>query len=151
MNLFIFFTDLKNFCDDFCPVILNLAYLLALVPSSVDISKTSNISTNSEILNNESPNLWSSDKVKESSNKRFLEREREVQLNSATIRNNRYEGKLVSINVSSRHLSRDEISVLSKGLKFFPTPKQINKVKIKEEIKVYGRNLRLMWHFRNDH
>ena len=78
-------------------------------------------------------------------------REREVQLNSATIRNNRYEGKLVSINVSSRHLSRDEISVLSKGLKFFPTPKQINKVKIKEEIKVYGRNLRLMWHFRNDH
>ena len=78
-------------------------------------------------------------------------REREVQLNSATIRNNRYEGKLVSINVSSRHLSRDEISVLSKGLKFFPTPKQINKVKIKEEIEVYGRNLRLIWHFRNDH
>ena len=78
-------------------------------------------------------------------------REREVQLNSATIRNNRYEGKLVSINVSSRHLSRDEISVLSKGLKFFPTPKQINKVKIKEEIKVYGRNLRLIWHFRNNH
>ena len=84
----------------------------------------------------------------------FFRREREVQLNSATIRNNRYKGKRVStnvINLSSRHLSGDEISLLSKGLKFVPTPKHINKAKIKEGIKVYGRKLRLMWHFRNDH
>ena len=42
-------------------------------------------------------------------------RERVVQLNSATIRNNRYKGKLVSANVidlSSWHLSGDEISLL---------------------------------------
>ena len=49
-NLFTFFTDLKNFCDNFSLDILNLANLLTLAPSSVDISKTSIISTNSEIF-----------------------------------------------------------------------------------------------------
>ena len=56
-NLFTFFAELKNFSDDFSPDILNLINLLTLAPSSVDISKASNISTNSEILSNESPNL----------------------------------------------------------------------------------------------
>ena len=42
-----FFTDLKNVCDDFSPDILNLVNLLRLAPSSVDVSKTYNISTNS--------------------------------------------------------------------------------------------------------
>ena len=57
---------------------------------------------------------------------RQRDREREVQLNSATMRNNRYEGKFVNvINLSSRHLSEDEISLLSKGLKFVPTPKHM--------------------------
>ena len=86
--------------------------------------------------------------MNESSNELFSERE--VQLNSATMRNNRYERKFVSanvINLPSRHLSEDEISLLLKGLKFVPTPKHINKAKIKEEIEVYGRKLRLMWHF----
>ena len=60
-------------------------------------------------------------------------------VNSATIRNNRYEGKLVSanvINLSSRYLFKDEVFLLSKGLQFVPTPKHINKAKIKEEIEV---------------
>ena len=103
-------------------------------------------------MSNESPNLSPSNKLNESSNNCSLEKE--VQLNSATIRNNRYEGKFVSanvINLSSRHLSKDEVSLLSKGLQFVPTPKHINKPKIKEEIEVYGSKLRLMWHFRNDH
>ena len=43
----------------------------------------------------------------------------------------------------------DEISLLSKGLKFIPTPKHINKARIKEELETYGRKLRLMWHYRN--
>ena len=96
-------------------------------------------------------NLSPSNKTSESSNELFSERE--VQLNSTTIRNNRYEGKFVSANViklSSRHLPQDEISLLSKGLKFVPTRKHINKAKIKEGIEVYGRKLRLMWHFCND-
>ena len=44
-----------------------------------------------------------------------------------------------------------KISLLSEGLKFVPTPKHINKTKIKAEIEVYGSKLRLMWHFCNDH
>ena len=103
-------------------------------------------------MSNENPNLSSSNKLNERSNELFSKRE--DQLNSATIRNNSYEGKFVSttvINLSSRHLCKDEISVLSKGLKFVPNPKYINKGKIKEEIKVYGGKLSLMWHFRNNH
>ena len=56
-NLFTFFTDLKNYCNDFSPDVLNLANLLTLAPSYVDISKTSNISTNFETLSNEIPNI----------------------------------------------------------------------------------------------
>ena len=53
------------------------------------------------------------------------------------------------INLSKLHLSKEEISLLSKGLKFIPTPKYINKARIKEELETYGRKLRLMWHYRN--
>ena len=62
----LFLTDLKNFCDTFSPDISNLANLLTSALSSVGISKTSNISTSSEILSNESPNLLSSNKLNES-------------------------------------------------------------------------------------
>ena len=110
----------------------------------------SNISLNSDILSNESPNLSSSNKIRKSSEHSS---EREVQCSSETIRNNRYEGKFVSasvINLSSRHFSMGEISLLPKRLKFVPTLKHINKAKIKEEIEFYVGKLRLMWHFRND-
>ena len=53
---------------------------------SVAISKTSNISTNPEILNNESRNLSTSSKIYESSNVYFSEEE--YKFNNATIRNN---------------------------------------------------------------
>ena len=90
---------------------------------------------------NESPNLSTANKLYESCNELFLEREtereteREVQLNSETIRNNRYEEKFITnvINLSSDHLSNDEISLLSKGLKFVPTPKHINKAEKKRK------------------
>ena len=48
-------------------------------------------------------------------------------------------------------LTKNEISYLSRGLKFVPTPKPTNKDKIKEEIEVHSRKLKLIWHFRNDH
>ena len=73
--------------------------------------------------------------------------------NSATIVNERYKGKFVSSNVVNlfcRNLTSNEISLLSKGLKFVPTPRGINKAPIKEEMEAYGRKLKLMWHFRND-
>ena len=66
-NLFTFFTYPRNFFDDFSPDVLNLASLLTLAPSSIDISKTSDTSTNSQILSNESPNLFSSNTLNKSS------------------------------------------------------------------------------------
>ena len=52
--------------------------------------------------------------------------------------------------MSCRNLTSNEISLFSKGLKFVPTPRGINKALIKEELEAYGRKLRLMCHFRND-
>ena len=47
-------------------------------------------------------------------------------------------------------LSKAEISLLSKGLKFIPTPTSVNKALIKEELQCFGRKLQLSWHFRNE-
>ena len=66
--------------------------------------------------------------------------------------NSRLRGCFVSPNVfnlSNRHLSAAEISLLSKGLKFVPTPTFVNRAAIKEELEIFGRTLRLKWHFRN--
>ena len=54
--------------------------------------------------------------------------------------------------MSRRNLTSNEISLLSKGLKFVPTTRDINKVFIKEELEAYGGKLRfmLLWHFCND-
>ena len=75
--------------------------------------------------------------------------EREVQLNNATIRNNRYEGKFVIanvINLFSLHIAKVEIYFLSKALRFVPTREHINKGKIgkEKEIEVYSRKLMLI-------
>ena len=64
-----------------------------------------------------------------------------------------YEGKFVSpnvINLPKRHLSKNEIFLLSIGPKFIPIPKHINKALIKEKLETYGRKLRLMWHYCNE-
>ena len=47
-------------------------------------------------------------------------------------------------------LTSNATSRRSKGLKFVPTPRGINKAIIKEELEAYARKPRLMWHFRND-
>ena len=67
--------------------------------------------------------------------------------------NGRLKGKCVSknvVNLSKPKLSKSEISVLSKCLKFIPTCNTIDKVKLKIEIKQFGRMLRLKWFFQND-
>ena len=65
----------------------------------------------------------------------------------------RLEGNFVSqnvVNLSNRVLTEAEISVLSKGLKFCPTPKEIDRAKIKEDLERFGRRLRLKWYYRNE-
>ena len=69
------------------------------------------------------------------------------------ILNGRIKGKFASenaVNLSKRKLTKAEISLLSKGLKFVPTSNHINKAKLKMELEAYGRMLHLKWHFRND-
>ena len=73
--------------------------------------------------------------------------------NTASLNKTRLEGKFVSknvINLSKRNLSRSEMSLLSKGLKFVPSANKIDRAKLKREVEEYGRKLRLIWHFRND-
>ena len=64
--------------------------------------------------------------------------------------NGRIKGKFVSknvVNLSKRQLTKVEILLLSKGLKFAPTSNQINKAKLKTELEAYGRILRLKMAF----
>ena len=62
-------------------------------------------------------------------------------------------GQFVSgnvINLSRRELSEDDICLLSKGLKFFPTPTDIDKAKLKADMEEFKRRMRLRWYFRNN-
>ena len=115
----------------FSPDIKNIVNLLTL-GNSFDNSKNDlNVSANSD-----------KETLEETHNHPSLEKPS----NAVPLLDGRYEGKFVSPNIN---LSKDKISLLSKGLKFIPTPKQINKALIKEEFETYGRTLRLMWHCRN--
>ena len=67
--------------------------------------------------------------------------------------NGRLKGFFVSehvVNLSNRKLSKAEVSLLSKGLKFCPTPNSADKSVSKEDLQIFGRTLRLKWHYRND-
>ena len=73
--------------------------------------------------------------------------------NIAEVIDERLKGRFLSpnvINLSTRILSKSEISLLSNGLKFIPTTTSVNKALIKEELECFGRKLRLLWHFRNE-
>jgi len=43
--------------------------------------------------------------------------------------------------LSKRQLSTAEVSLLSKGLKFVPTPKFVNRAVLKEELEIFGHKL----------
>ena len=65
----------------------------------------------------------------------------------------RITGKFVSQNVfnlSKRTLTEAEISLLSKGLKFCETPKELNRAQLKKDLESFGRKLRLRWHFKDE-
>ena len=67
--------------------------------------------------------------------------------------NGRLVGRFVSgsvVNLSRRELSEEDVSLLSKGLKFSPTPTHIDNAKLKEDLEAYKRRMRLRWHFRNN-
>ena len=57
--------------------------------------------------------------------------------------NGRLSGSFVSgtvVNISKRVLSEADINLLSKGLKFSPTPTDINKAELKEDLTLTRRS-----------
>ena len=50
-------------------------------------------------------------------------------------------------NLSARVLSEPEIKLLSRGLKFIPTPKSTDRYQLKLDLEEYGRRLKLKIHF----
>ena len=120
LDLFTFFNDFSVHCDSFSPGIVNAANLATLEPYSNYDSFISNLSGVSQ-----------QDCLGHSSNHGLNK------TNSATIVNERYKGKFVCpnvVNLACLNLTSNEISPLSKGLKFVPTPRGINKAFIKEEL-----------------
>ena len=76
-----------------------------------------------------------------------------MQGNEAGMCDGRLKGKFVSknvINLSKRNLTENEISLLSKGLNFIPTCNKVDVAQLKLELELFGRMLRLKWHFRDD-
>ena len=58
----------------------------------------------------------------------------------------RLKGRFVSgsvVNLSRRGLSEEDVSLLSKGMKFSPTPTDIDQAKLKEDLEAYKRRMRL--------
>ena len=130
LDIFTFFIDFSVYCDNFSPDIVNAANLATLEPYFHGVSCISNLSGVSQQVC-----------LGHSSNHGLNK------TNAATLVNEKLKGKFVSpnvVNLSRRNLTNNEISVLSKGLKFVPTRKGINKALIKEELEVYGRKLRLV-------
>ena len=54
------------------------------------------------------------------------------------------------LNISKRILTKTEVSLLSKGLEFVPTPRYIDRAALKLNLEQFGRKLRLGWFFRDD-
>ena len=51
------------------------------------------------------------------------------------------------VNISNARLSRDEISLLSKGLTFCPTPSRVDNFQVKQDFDEFYRRLRLKEYF----
>ena len=62
------------------------------------------------------------------------------------LENGSLKGRFISgsvVNLSRRELSEEDISLLSKGLKFSPTPTDIDKAQLKSDLEAFNRRMRL--------
>ena len=130
---FRFFT----FCESFIPDFENWYYLLYLNESEDVVSEEKNLEIDSsvEMRDANTISLDNSLNVKD----------------NAKMWNSRLQGNFVNknvVNLSRRSLTGSEISLSSKWLNFGLTSNTIDKAKLKTELEVLGRVLRLKWHFR---
>ena len=54
------------------------------------------------------------------------------------------------VNLSCKILTEDQIKLLSRGLKFSPTPRDIDKSQLKLDIEEFKRQMKLKWYFRDN-
>ena len=150
-EFFSFKYNFASFCKSFVPDFDNLHYFLTLndtcneSTSVCDSCKTVGIDLNL-------PNKINGKSDNEFLEKSSIHKHLNEDANEATILNGRLKGEFVSknaVNLPKRKLSKSEISLLSKGLKFIPASNTINKAKLKVELEVFGRMLRLKWFFRD--
>ena len=156
---FQFKSDYFLYCNSQCPDFKNLYKLLTISKTYKyrerlnATSKTYQDGTNlQEHLSREEKNNDIVD-VTENPSEPGKQYQNHQDNNTASLNKTRLEGKFVSknvINLSKRNLSRSEISLLSKGLKFVPSANKLDRATFKRELEEYGRKLRLIWHFRND-
>ena len=148
---FSFKDNFVSICKSFVPGFDNLCYLLTLCDTSNEYTL---ICDSCKTLGND---LNFPNEIYGRNDNKFLEK-RDIQEylneegNEAIVLNRRLKSKFVSENVvnpSKWKLSKSEISLLSKGLKFIPTSNTIGKAKLKIELEAFGRMLRLKWFLRN--
>ena len=130
VDLFRFRDEIITYCENLSPVIINIANLMTLGLPIPD-SDSSLCEDTKEVF------------------EKAEAADRNINDNSCSLLEGIRDSPNV-INLSKRNLSDAEISLLSKGLKFVPTPSSVNKARIKEELEIFCRKLRLKWHFRND-
>ena len=152
MNFFSFKYNFVSFCQSFVPDFDNLHYPLTLNDTG---NESPLICDSCKTLRNDLnlPNDFYSKNDNEFLEKNDIHEHLNEEGNEATIVNRKLKGKFVSknvINLSKRKLSKCEISLLSKGLKFIPTSNTIDKAKLKIELEAFDRMLRLKWFFRDD-
>ena len=151
-DFFSFKYNFDSFCKSFVPDFDNIHYLLALNDTS---NKSTIICDSGKSLGND---LNLANEISGKSDNEFLEKSDlqenlSKESNEATILNGRLRGKLVSnnvVNLPKRKLSKSEISLLCKDLKFISTSNTIDKSKLKIELEAFGRILRLALFFRNE-
>ena len=132
---FVFKKDLNEHITNLYPDFENLVNLLSLDETIIDSFQGRESTVSSESSNSdEAPTL---------------NRKTAVEVEPG----GRLEGVFISdniLNLSKRELNDAEISLLSKGLKFVPTPSFVDRAAIKTDLERFGRRLRLAWHFRDD-
>ena len=82
-----------------------------------------------------------------------ISREEEDEEEEMVLENGRLKGRFVSgsvVNLSRKELLEEDVSLPSKGLKFSPTPTDIDKAQLKADLEAYSMRMRLRWHFRNN-
>ena len=126
-----------NFWESVIPDFENLYYLLHLNESEDVVSEEKDLEIDSSVEIRDANTIPLDNTLNVKHNAKML--------------NSRLQGNFVSksvVNLSRRSLTGSEISLSSKWLNFGLTSNAIDKAKLKTELEVLGRVLRLKWHFR---